>query len=153
MWNKRMIQTWIKIKMKGLSSKKGNFSIHQNIMFFQIIKNRGSRSILPATLVQHFSMFTWWWKLGNSLNFNSPISWHLWWELCMLLKILCYLESQYFWSNKGTWLCFSYWKGFGSTSWEFTDKLNTHIYNKQYAVVSLRKMSIEEQDMVWKIFE
>lgn len=95
-WNKRMIQTWIKIKMKGLSSKKGNFSIHQNIMFFQIIKNRGSRSILPATLVQHFSMFTWWWKLGNSLNFNSPISWHLWWELCMLLKILCYLESQYF---------------------------------------------------------
>ena len=34
-WNKRMIYIWMKSQMKRLSSKKGNFSIHQNIAFFR----------------------------------------------------------------------------------------------------------------------
>ena len=118
-WNKRMIHISMKSKMKRLSSKKANFSIHQNIMLFRK-QEQGINIIVSATLVQRFTMATLRWKVHNFLNFkalllnlytfNSPVSGYLRCrEFFPLIRSVHFLQSWHFchfWSNKDPWLLF-----------------------------------------------
>ena len=91
-----------------IKERKKTFRFTKTLRFSEN-KNRGSRSIVSATLVQRFSKTL----ILNTYTINSPISGQLRCkEFCLLIRSACYLENRQtfcacFWSIKDSWLLFS----------------------------------------------